>query len=186
MMFSSRNYLWIVPLSVVFLWPVWGDYAARLLAPQYPEQLGDSVAIPVEKYVMEEALLVQSRDGMPEWKIAAARLHTEDAGAGMFFDQVDASFYEDSNLRYEISSGSGTYESIKKMLTLAGDVVVVSREGFVIRAPTLSYDEKKRVLTSREKVKIAGEGMAVDGKGLRYQMDDGAFSVGGRVVFETR
>lgn len=193
MMRGFRNILWLLPMTLVLLWPLWSGPAARWLAPQShgPGAPGPGPEAQEPRdgksFTLEEVLFFQHKNGVRDWQIQLARLRSaEDNEELLHLEEVEAQFFAGEQRRFLITGQKGEYDSIGKLLTLEEDVQVHSEDdNFLMRAETLSYDDLSRRISTARPVRITGENMDIHGMGLVYDMEKGSYEVAGRVRVET-
>lgn len=193
MMRGLRNILWLLPLALVMLWPLWQGPAARWLAPpayapgaSQPGLLAERPDA-VKNFSMEKVLFTQHRAGVRDWQIQLSRLHSAlDNEDILHLEQVDARFFAEERPKFLISGGHGQYDNQGRILILENDVRVRSEEdGFLVQGESLSYNDATRLISTDQPVRISGENMEVRGMGLVYDMERGDYEVAGRLQVET-
>jgi len=184
MMTGYRNILWLLPVALVFSWPIWGGSASRLLAPR--GGLATSLAVPPAAgtgagFSMEGVLFSQMKNGVRDWQIQAKHLYSGEDQDIMQLITVEAQVFKNAERRFVITGQEGEYNSKKKILVMRNEVKVQAEKGFLIQSDSISYDDQARKITTLAPVQITGKGMDIHGKGMAYDMQMDAYDVSGRV-----
>ncbi|MGV1098151.1 LPS export ABC transporter periplasmic protein LptC [Thiovibrio sp. JS02] len=186
MMSGLRNILWLLPLSLLLLWPLWRGPVGRFLAPadmlaKAGGDNGKKEAQAGQSFSMEGVSFLQQKNGVRDWQIEAARLHTGEDPDKMRLERVEAEVFQGERRKFRIVGKEGEYNSKQKLLTLKKDVQVHSEDGFLVLAEVLNYDDTTRNIWTRSPIRITGRNMDVRGRGLVYDMDEESYEVSGRV-----
>ena len=182
MMRGSRNLLWILPVLVVVLAPLWWDAVGNFLSP-HSDIAGSKAETEkrLQVFVMDDVLLKQHNNGVEEWSIRSKQLSSSDGGNTLLFDGVNADLFREGAVLFHIAGKAGRYEQKKQRLGLAGNVRVEHKKGAVLHTQQLYFWDKDARITTKYPVRMVGDGMKVQGKGFEYDLDSGAYKVGGRV-----
>lgn len=182
MMHGPRNLLWLLPVLAVLLAPLWWEAAGAFLSP-HSDLAGNHAEAEsrAQFFVMDEVLLKQQHEGVEEWNIRSKHVSSSDSGETLLLDGVIADLFREGGVLFHIVSKAGRYEQKKQRLGLAGDVRVEHRKGALLRTQQLYFLDKDARITTRYPVRMVGEGMKVQGKGFEYDLNSGAYKIGGRV-----
>jgi LPS export ABC transporter protein LptC len=184
MMTGYRNILWLLPVALLFSWPVWGGSITRLLAPR--GGLATNLAVPPAAatgagFSMEGILFTQLKNGVRDWQIQAKQLYSGEDQDKMQLVTVEAQVFKNAERRFVITGQEGEYNSKKKTLIMRNEVKVQAEKGLLIQSDSLSYDDQTRRITTKAPVRITGKGMDIRGKGMDYDMQKDSYDVSGRV-----
>jgi len=182
MMRGPRNLLWLLPVMVVLLAPLWWDAAGEFLSP-HSEIAGSRAETEkrVQVFVMDDVFLKQHKGGIEEWNIRSRHVSSSDSGETLLLDGVLADLFREGAVLFHIVSKAGRYEQKKQRLGLAGDVQVKHKKGAVLYTQQLYFLDKESRIMTRYPVRMVGDGMKVQGKGFEYDLNSGAYKIGGRV-----
>lgn len=184
MMTGIRNILWLLPLLLVVTWPLWGGPVEDFLTPPKHSDSAEQSTVPSPKnFSMDGVVFHQDKQGIKDWRIKTKRLYTEGGESRLKMEKVEAAVFREQQPRFHITSKSGLYDSKLQLLTLMDNVKVENGEGYEIRTPVLQYDDRNREIETDAPVQIDGKDIEITGKGLRYNMDSGAYEIGGRMQF---
>ncbi|MDH4322489.1 MAG: LPS export ABC transporter periplasmic protein LptC [Desulfobulbaceae bacterium] len=182
MMRGPRNLLWVLPLALVALAPLWWGGAADFLAPRSDMDVKNAETNQrPQVFVVDDALLKQHTNGVEEWNIRSRRVSSSNSGETLLFDGVTADLFRHGRVLFHIVSKAGRYEQKEQRLGLAGDVSVKHRKGAQLFTQQLYYMDKLAKITTKAPVRMIGDGMELTGKGFEHDMKTGSYSVGGRV-----
>ncbi len=184
MMTGTRNILWLLPLLLLVTWPLWGGVVEDFLTPRQDSNGTEQSALPAPKnFSMDGVVFHQDKQGVRDWRINTRRLYTEGGETRLKMEQVDAAVFREHQPRFHIVSNSGLYDSKLQLLTLLDNVTVENGDGYEIHTEALQYDDKNRQIKTEAPVQIDGKQIEITGVGLRYDMDSGAYEIGGRLQF---
>lgn len=187
MMSGARNILWLLPLLLAMSWPAWGGLLVEFLTPRGSFETATASESRGKTFTMEEVLFKQFSQGIEDWRIVTSRLSSRPGSEDLMqMEAVDAQLFEDGRGKFHIVSRNGAYDMKKQLLTLSDQVRVESTEGYTITSSLLRYDDRQKEITTEEKVIITTDDMVIKGTGLRYNMETGAYRVGGRVDFQVK
>ena len=187
MMRGPRNLLWLVPLVMVVLAPLWWHAVGDFLSP-HSDLVGSQGEAEqrLQVFVMDDVLLKQHNNGVEEWNIRSNHLSSSDSGETLLFDGVIADLFRDGAVLFHIVSKAGRYEQKKQRLGLAGNVRVEHKKGAVLHTEQLYFMDKVARIMTDSLVRMVGDNMKVRGNGFDYDLDSGAYKVGGRVKVDLR
>lgn len=182
MMRGPRNLLWLLPVLLVVLAPLWWGRVGGFLSPH--SDIAGNQGVNEKRpqvFVMDDVLLKQHNNGIEEWNIRSKHVSSSDGGNTLLFDGVIADLFREGAILFHIVSKAGRYEQKKQRLGLAGNVRVEHKKGAVLHTQQLYFWDKDARITTKYPVRMVGDGMKVRGTGFTYDLDSGAYKVGGRV-----
>ena len=186
MMTGYRNILWLLPLTLLFSWPVWSGSAIKFLTPRGGLISNLAAPPPVTGkegagFSMEGVLFSQLKNGELDWQIQAKHLYSGKDQDTMQMETVEAQVFKNGQRRFVITGQEGEYDNKKKILTLHKGVKVQAEKGFLVRSDSLSYDDLTRRITTTMPVQVTDKGIDIHGKGMDYDMRKDSYDLGGRV-----
>ena len=103
MMRGPRNLLWLVPLVMVGLAPLWWHAVGDFLSP-HSDLVGSQGEAEqrLQVFVMDDVLLKQHNNGVEEWNIRSNHLSSSDSGETLLFDGVIADLFRDGAVLFHI------------------------------------------------------------------------------------
>lgn len=187
MMRGIRNILWLLPLLLLVTWPLWGGPVEDFLAPPKHADSTEQSTLPTPKnFSMDGVIFHQDKEGIKDWRINTKRLYTVGGESRLKMEQVQATVFKEQQPRFHITSNEGLYDSKRQLLTLMDNVNVVNGEGDEIKTSVLQYDDKNREIETDAPVQIESKNIEITGTGLKYNMDSGAYEIGGRMQFKAK
>ncbi|OGQ87039.1 MAG: LPS export ABC transporter periplasmic protein LptC [Deltaproteobacteria bacterium RIFOXYD12_FULL_56_24] len=189
MMTGYRNILWLLPVSLLLSWPVWGGAITRFLAPR--GGLNANLVLSKAKsadagFTMEGVLFSQLKNGAQDWQIEAKRLYTKEDQDLMQLEAVAAQLFKGAERKFLITAPKGEYNRKNKTIIMRNGVRVQAANGMVVQSDSLSYDEQTSMIATRAPVQITGKGMDIRGQGMDYDMRRDSYDVSGRVKVDIR
>ena len=104
-----------------------------------------------------------------------------------------ARFYEDKNImdlegirikffpaggdHIIVIADSGVYKIDNDEISLNGDVKIRFEDGSMLFSESMHFSQRKKLIWTRDKVLIKGDGLEMEGKGLEYDLQKGKLTV---------
>ena len=108
MMTGFRNILWLLPVTLLLSWPVWGGAVTRFLTPR--GGLVSSLAAPSPAtakdgagFSMEGVLFSQLKNGALDWQIQAKHLSSGEDPDRMQLETVEAQVFKNGQRKFVIT-----------------------------------------------------------------------------------
>lgn len=182
---GTRNLLWLVPFFLVIAGPFWWPPVAGFLKPRGEFNFdARSPEDKVKTFALEEMVLTQSRGNQREMRLQSQRVFTTDSDELLQLEKVEAELNGKDGDTVQVVSGKGVLATREQKLTLLDDVLLTSRDDYVMHTSVLVYTIEDKELRSDEEVRLASGSINVSGTGMTYDMESGVLTVGGRVHFE--
>lgn len=81
-----------------------------------------------------------------------------------------------------LTSRHGEYAHASKNVLLKGNVKAVTADGATFTTTIISYDSAKRIMSTKERVKLSDATLSVEGEGFDYNLDTGIATMHSRVT----
>jgi LPS export ABC transporter protein LptC len=187
MISGPRNILWMIPLLLLVTSFLWQPALVKFLSPHGHVRAQPGIAVQDKSFTLTDVRLARYRNGLPELTLNAARVRGGRQGIDSFMlEKVDAVLFDEGREKARIAGGEGAYEGQGGILTLVDDVSVSVRNQYELRADALRYLIPYKTLKSGTDVFFQSKKFAVRGNGMSYNLDTGAYRVGGRVVCDVK
>lgn len=154
--------------QVLIGFPVDLEQQPELIGPQ-PEVL----STPQQEQVMRQVHLVESREGDRDWELFADQATGSEAqGTGSWeLQAVKVQFYSGGKNEFVVTGKQGSIDAKTRDLSIRGDVVTRSANGYVFKTKEIEYRADLRLLKSPGKVVVEG---AKDDQGGFLQVTGGS------------
>lgn len=185
MLRNPRNLLWILPLVLFVISPLWipgvrsflqprGGFDVEASMPKFGEQK--------QQFVMDDITITMSSAGRIEWVINAEQAHTIRSDKEIGMVEVDALYTADNKEKTHITSVRGQYKVDEGHLTLIENVVILKPEAQQEMYTELLhyYNENKKVVCP-ESVELRGPEFSIQAGRLDYDLDREAYDFSDRV-----
>jgi len=182
---NPRNLLWILPLAVSLVSPLWLPAAKSFLRPRggFGQETPSTPGVEQkQQFVMDTVTITMSTAGRVEWTINADQAFTikSDREIGML--KVDAVYEGDEEDKTHITSSRGQYDIDQGHLTLIDDVVIVKpATKQEMYTDLLNYYNTSRTVVCPGKVKLVGPDFTIRAGRLDYDLARHSYDFGGRV-----
>ncbi|MCP9446821.1 MAG: LPS export ABC transporter periplasmic protein LptC [Nitrospira sp.] len=129
---------------------------------------------------ISEFVFTQSNKDDVEWKIVAkqARLFEQEKQA--LLNDVDVTLYGENGRELTVSGEEGTFHIATKSFSLSNKetpLVVETRGGYTIYTNHLAWANDRKEVSTRDPVRIVGQGVEVTGRGFLGRLDVEEFEV---------
>ena len=183
---NPRNLLWLLPLLLFAVSPLWMPPVSSFLAPRggYNPKMAQSKdeSSPMQNFVMERVAITMTSKGMEEWQIDAERAFTGERDHEIEMEAVSAMYIGTEKEPINIESRKGTYHVNKRYLILTDQVKVVKPlANQVLTSDRLEYDDATKMLTSPGKVFIQTPDMQLNAGHMDYDFATKGFDFTKRV-----
>lgn len=133
--------------------------------------------------VMEGVHFVESKLGNRDWELFAERAEEHGGRSEWELQNVKILFYSKDAVQFTVVGKTGKIDTKTKDITVAGDVLTQSTNGYQFQTNSINYNSKQRILLSKDKVKMTGpsdgnkKGLKVDGGMMVTQVDDSLMTI---------
>ena len=133
--------------------------------------------------VMRDAHLVEAKSGGKEWELWADRAIRKKDDETVTIEKVRAKFFAANGVIYTVTGLRGRVLQSKSDITIEGDVVTHSSNGYVFKTDSADYSSKDRKLTSAHDVQMdgpkdkSGSGIHLTGAELVADLESNEISI---------
>ena len=184
----SRNKIWFLPLLVVLLYPLWGDFVKKFLTVNVDEMnfVKQLVSKENPQFRMEGFTLYQTGNGKLELKLLADAVLSGDPGTSEYrLKGVHCTLYGEDEQETIITGGQALYVTEQQLITIVDEVVVNGNNGeFLLETDALRYFTFYKVAKTATPVVLKNDKGIIRGDSMMYNMKTGGFRITGNVVCE--
>ncbi len=127
---------------------------------------------------LEKLHYTGQRGGRLTWELDAGSAVYSKEDDLMHLEGVEVKFYSDDGaIIHTVRSNTGGYNGETGLIEVAGDVRVVTREGFTLRTERLRFISSSNEIKTDEDVEFAGTGMRVIGTGFEMEIESGSLKM---------
>jgi len=187
MLSGPRNLLWIVPLALLVTSSVWKPAVVEFLAPHGNLKVKTGDSVPDKSFILTDVQLSRYEKGQADLVLNAAMVQSGRRGMDSFHLQnVDVLLFAEGKEKAHITGGEGFYDGDKQILTLVEDAAVVVRNQYELRSDALRYLITYKTVKTAAEIFFKSKDFTVRGTGMSYNLESGAYRVGGRVVCDVK
>lgn len=124
----------------------------------------------------------EMEDDRIKWELEADRAEYFKEPDLMVFSDVRVTFYSKNGSMYTLQGKEGRYKKATGDMEVSGDVVGRMSEGYDIRATSLKYKAKEKLLLTEDRVVITGSDLRIEGVGLMVDIEKNLFSLKDKVT----
>lgn len=106
--------------------------------------------------LMKDVHLVEAADEGKEWELWADQAVRPKDNERWTIEKVKVHFFADNGVMYTVTGSQGRVLPEKKDISIEGDVVTRSSNGYVFKTQSLDYNSSARKLTSPSAVEMTG------------------------------
>ncbi|MBI1911856.1 MAG: LPS export ABC transporter periplasmic protein LptC [Deltaproteobacteria bacterium] len=116
-------------------------------------------------------------EGRIEWELVAdSAKRTKDVDLTIL-SNVTLVFFSKQGEPYTLKAAEGRFKEGTGEVTVTGNVVVNSEEGYRVATESLNYSMKTKVITTDAEVELSSKGMNIKGVGLLAEVDKQSFQL---------
>jgi LPS export ABC transporter protein LptC len=131
---------------------------------------------------MKGVHLVESQEGRRDWELFSAAAEGQGKGA-WDLKNVRVIFYNKEKVSFTVTGDLGSNDGISKDLTIKGNVVTKSENGYTFKTSSIFYNSKKRQILSPEKLTMQGpkdemgDGFILEGVNMLVLVDENLMTI---------
>lgn len=183
-MIKRRNFIWLVPLALMVTFPAWRIPVGKFLTPRGGfDPAYANVDKDAHNFAMETVTITESKNGRITAEIRAASASSTGTPNEYVLEIVDADIFNKKKETTNVVARNGLFNTESKLLTLTDDVVVHKvKNDQKLFTDLLYYDDNLQTVHCPGKTKLQGKGIEVNGSSLDYDIEEGHYDIGGRVL----
>ncbi|WII73447.1 LPS export ABC transporter periplasmic protein LptC [Bdellovibrio sp. 22V] len=126
---------------------------------------------------MQGVHLVESQQGNRDWELFAVSAEGSQGAGTWELKNVKVLFYNNEKVEFTVTGDKGTIDSKSKDLSVIGNVLTRSENGYSFKTPSIFYSSKTRQIESPEQVLMqgpkdsSGQGLFLKGNRMRVLVD---------------
>jgi LPS export ABC transporter protein LptC len=139
------------------------------------EKVSDTQGVAEQK--MGGVHLVESQKGTRDWELFSQSAEGSQGAANWKLHQVKVLFYNKEKVEFTVTGDTGTIDSATRNISVVGNVVTRSENGYVFKTPSIYYSTQTRMIESPETVEMTGPpegkigGMVLKGRKMKAFVD---------------
>jgi len=138
------------------------------------------------KMSMETIQLVEDKDGRRTWELEAKSIRQYEEQNVMMLEGVKLTFYAKEGRSFVVTGNTGKFHQDSKNMELAGDVVMVSNDGYRLKTNSVAYDHSQKRVATSDPVEIEGDQFQLKGQGMLVDMEAKTFKILSQVKTQWR
>lgn len=156
--------LFIIFFQVVIGFPI------SLEQTSNPANSGENITGKENLQIMKNVRAQESLEGSRDWELYADEATGTTSEGRWNLKVVKVQFYSSSRLEFVVTGQRGWFDSQSKDVTIEGDVVTKSANGYVFNTQAMEYTSSDKTLRSQSQVKVTGP---TDADGGRLEVKGG-------------
>lgn len=144
-------------------------------------------AAPSSEQRMQGVHLVESQQGTRDWELFSASAQGSQGEGTWKLHKVKVLFYNKEKVEFTVTGDTGTIDQKTKNLSVIGNVVTHSVNGYTFKTPSIFYHTEGRVIQSPNEVYMNappdknGPGMTLTGRQMKVFVDTSKMIIQDRV-----
>ncbi|MFH0783815.1 MAG: LPS export ABC transporter periplasmic protein LptC [Pseudomonadota bacterium] len=179
-----RNTIWLLPLAFLITFPLWSGPVGDFLTPRggFDPDINKE-SIDRQNFSMQTVTILQNEKGKDTAVIHAANARTNPKDLDIaILDKVNAEVFDGNGNKTLITSQTGEYNMITKVLTLTKDVVLnKTQDKQFLYTDLLIYNGVQHTVNCPMRTKLKSETAEIDGGSLGYNITSQTYVIGKRV-----
>ncbi|OGP49068.1 MAG: LPS export ABC transporter periplasmic protein LptC [Deltaproteobacteria bacterium RBG_13_43_22] len=164
-----KNVLIIGILCVIAFWV--GLYAFRTQKPPTPPPTVSTGGGTPGHVGLQEINFVQVKDGVRLWELKAEEVEYQQPKNLVSFKKVALTYFPKGEKPISLVGNLGQLDTQTKNVTIEGEVIISTPEGYELKVPSLYYNNDKREVSSEEVFTFKGPDISLDGQGMAMNLD---------------
>lgn len=121
--------------------------------------------------------LVESQQGSRDWELFSQAAEGSQGAGNWKLHRVRVLFYNKEKVEFTVTGDTGTIDSTTRNISVVGNVITRSENGYLFRTPSIYYNTKTRIIESPEEVEMRGPpegamaGMELKGRKMKVFVD---------------
>lgn len=107
-----------------------------------------------------------NEQGSKEWELDAQAAQFFKSENKIVLQSLTATFFSNEGKMYKLVADRGELYTDSKNVTVAGNVVANTHEGYQIKTDSLHYNAQQRTITTNDRVSLSGKDMVMTGRGM--------------------
>nr|AEI30646.1 protein containing DUF1239 [uncultured microorganism] len=112
----------------------------------------------------------ESEAGKPKWDIRAQSAAFASSGEASL-SKVEINLYKEGKKVITVRSDKGVYDKASQSVVLEGNVFGLTNEGQSFSTRRLEWDAARGKISTQDPVKITGNNVIINGRGLEFSSD---------------
>ncbi len=112
------------------------------------------------------------QQGFKEWTLDAQSAQMFEEEKKIALNSLKVIFFSAEDKGFTMVADHGELHTNSKDVTVSGNVVVTTDEGFKIEADSLQYSSRDRTISTTDLVTLRGKGMVMRGKGMVIDVEN--------------
>lgn len=152
------------------------------------EKVDESTSMADQK--MGGVHLVESQQGTRDWELFSEAAEGSQGAGNWKLHQVRVLFYNKEKVEFTVTGDTGTIDSATRNISVIGNVVTRSENGYLFKTPSIYYNTKTRIIDSPEQVEMRGPpegnlgGMELKGRKMKVNVDQSKMIIQEKVMAE--
>jgi LPS export ABC transporter protein LptC len=115
--------------------------------------------------------------GVKEWALDAQSAQVFEAEKKIALQSLEVVFFSSEGKGFTLAADHGELYTDSKDVTVSGNVVTTTDEGFKIESDSLRYNSQDRTISTTDKVTLRGNNMVMRGKGMIIDVEKETLSL---------
>ena len=181
---SGRNFVWLLPLTLLLTLPLWRIPVAAFLAPRGGYDPALALNRPAaHDFTMNTVHITQSHNGKTTLDVVAKRAMTGKTSDEFTMEDVNATIIsEEQGDQTYVTARKGRFDKGSSLLSLIDDVVIKKpKDKYEIYTDLLHYNDKTKIADCPGATRLIGDKVSIKGGSLTYNTLTNSYDIGGRV-----
>jgi LPS export ABC transporter protein LptC len=129
---------------------------------------------------IEKIHQTSTKNGIVEWSLDADSASYSEDRKEAFFEGLTVTFFTKENVKIILTADKGSLKTESSDIEVSGNITV-QNDDYVLKTQKISYDNKKRIISSSAPVVITGKSLNLVGGSMTIDIDMNKAELGGKV-----
>ena len=126
---------------------------------------------------LEKIRFVEEKHGKKTWELEAKSIQEYRNQDLMLLEEIKLTFYTRQGRCFTLSGREGKVYPSTKNMSLSGEVVLTSDDGYRLKTHSVNYHHQERKVTTADPVELEGSQIRLTGRGMLVDMEAQTFKI---------
>ena len=126
---------------------------------------------------LEKIRFVEEKHGKKTWELEAKSIQQYQEEDLMVVEEIKLTFYTEDGRCFTLSGRQGKVNPSTKNMSLVGDVLLTSDDGYRLKTHSVAYHHQERKVTTADPVEIEGSQVRLTGRGMLVDVEAQTFKI---------
>ncbi len=111
------------------------------------------------------------KNASKEWELNAKAAQYFKGENKVVFQSIELTFFSGEGKAYKLTADEGELHTDSKDVKVSGNVIVLTEEGYHVKADSFEYNAEERKIFTNDRVRLSGKELDMTGKGMVVDLE---------------